>query len=106
MKEKDQKYEIVIFYLYNGIFYFLLDFYQNNMKFPMCMMLLVAICALFANIQAFPTHTPGFPDIPGSGRPNPGPFIPQPWPQPTLPKVSIIINIYIFLKNCKILDFL
>lgn len=70
------------------------------------MMLLVTICALlFANIQAFPTHTPGFPDIPGSGRPNPGPFIPQPW-STLRPTVSLLINIYIFLKNCKILDFL
>lgn len=57
------------------------------MKFAMyVMMLLAAICALFANTQAYPTHTPGFPDIPGSGRPNPGPFVPTPR-RPILPSV-------------------
>lgn len=64
------------------------------MKFAMyVMMLLAAICALFANTQAFPTRTPEFPDIPGAGRPNPGPFVPQPWPTS---RVNVLINIYIF----------
>ncbi|KAL6445020.1 hypothetical protein ACFW04_002148 [Cataglyphis niger] len=51
------------------------------MKFAIyIVMLLVAICALFADTQAFATYRPEFPDIPGSGRPGPGPYNPQPRP--------------------------
>lgn len=71
------------------------------MRFAMyIVMLLVAICALFADTHALPQHRLR---LPGSG-PGYGPFNPrQPWPIP-LPNVSILINI-ISVRIRKIFDF-
>lgn len=61
------------------------------MKFAMhIVMLLVAICALFADTHALPKHRPRLPSGPGYGPFNPR----QSWPVP-LPNVSILINMYV-----------
>jgi len=72
------------------------------MKFAMyIVMLLVAICALFADTHALPKHRPRLPGGPGYGPFNPR----QPWPIP-LPKVNILINIYIIFRYVKFSIFL
>lgn len=82
----------------------LLCFYQNNtfnMRFAMyIVMLLVAICALFADTHALPKHRPRLPSGPGYGPFNPR----QSWPVP-LPNVSILINIYVIFGYAEYLIF-
>jgi len=74
------------------------------MKFAMyIVMLLVAICALFADAHALPKHRPRLPGGPGYGPFNPR----QPWPipLPIPPKVNILNQYLQHFQIRKIFDF-
>jgi len=65
-----------------------------NMKFTMYIVMLIAICALFADTHTLSTHKIRLPNGPGYGPFNPH----QPWPIPW-PNVSILKSISISFSD-------